>query len=68
MMRFIKQRWVLIAVVAGATALFIIYGLPKINKMSQKAGTKTNAPSTTAEEPKQTLQSRLIGNVTLSGN
>ncbi len=67
-MRFLKQRWVLIAVVAGVTALFIIYALPKIKKMSQKASSTDPKATTTAEEPKQTIQSRLIGNVTLSGN
>ncbi|MEZ4941823.1 MAG: hypothetical protein R3D58_13165 [Saprospiraceae bacterium] len=69
MTRLFKQRWFIVLVAAAVTAGIIIYVWPRLKQMkSGQATTTTPQPPATAEEPKQTLTTRLVGNVTVSGN
>ncbi len=64
MTRFLKQRWVLVALAVAATLLFIKFVYPKIRKMSP-ATVPQNDQGAPAQ---QSLQSRLIGSVTAYQN
>lgn len=76
-MRFLKQRWVIVALAVAATAVFIVYGWPKLktafNKSKTSNGgnggtTPANGNGTTTQPGFASLQSRLLGPVTASSN
>ncbi len=68
MTRLFKQRWFLVLVVVAVTAGFIFYVLPKIKKGKTGQGSSLPQGAPAQEAPKQTLSSRLVGNVVVSGN
>lgn len=79
-MRFLKQRWVIVALAVAATAVFIVYGWPKLKTAFNKpkngnggnggnGGTiPANGNGTTNQPGFASLQSRLLGPVTASSN
>ncbi|MBK8968639.1 MAG: hypothetical protein R3D58_07000 [Saprospiraceae bacterium] len=67
MTRLFKQRWFLVAVAVAITAGFIFYVLPKLKKGKTGQGNMLQG-APVQEAPKQTLSSRLVGNVVVSGN
>lgn len=79
-MRFLKQRWVIVALAVAATAVFIIYGWPKLKTAFTKSPTNgangalppANGNGATGPGTVQpgfaSLQSRLVGPVTASSN